>query len=96
MGSPAAAEPPHRPTTGALSDWCYIHSAPAPQVYVICESGGSLVSRPGVPTGFQSRSLKAVYFLKNAGYKNVKHIKGGYFEWNKRELPLVFPGEEEE
>lgn len=52
------------------------------------------MSRPGVPTGFQSRSLKAVYFLRNAGFSKVKHLKGGIFEWNKLGLPLETPGNE--
>ena len=40
-----------------------------------CEMGGSMTIKPGAAHGFQSRSLKAVYFLKKAGYTNVKHME---------------------
>jgi hypothetical protein len=45
------------------------------EVIVACELGGSLTAKPGADTGFQSRSLKAVYYLKKAGYTNVKHLE---------------------
>eukprot|EP00242_Pyramimonas_sp_CCMP2087_P009557 CAMPEP_0198219098 /NCGR_PEP_ID=MMETSP1445-20131203/72543_1 /TAXON_ID=36898 /ORGANISM="Pyramimonas sp., Strain CCMP2087" /LENGTH=242 /DNA_ID=CAMNT_0043896397 /DNA_START=193 /DNA_END=921 /DNA_ORIENTATION=+ len=44
---------------------------------VMCNQGGSLASKPGAPTGFASRSLKAVYFLKEAGYSKVSYLEGG-------------------
>ena len=40
-----------------------------------CESGGSLEAKPGAPTGFQSQSLKAVYYLKQAGFKKLRYMK---------------------
>lgn len=38
---------------------------------MLCESGGSLDNKPGTKYGFQSRSLKAAYFLQQAGYNKV-------------------------
>ena len=43
-------------------------------------------------TGFQSQSLKAAYFLKKAGYRNVKHLRGGIAEYRRTVGPLV-PGD---
>lgn len=40
-----------------------------------CGRGGSLETKPGADTGFQSQSLKAAYYLKKAGYTNVSHVK---------------------
>ena len=37
----------------------------------MCETGGSLQNKPGTQFGFQSRALKAAYFLKKAGYTKV-------------------------
>ncbi|KAK3286481.1 hypothetical protein CYMTET_5983 [Cymbomonas tetramitiformis] len=50
---------------------------------LMCASGGSMEAKPGAATGFQSRSLKAVYYLKKAGYKNVYHLEGGSTQWAK-------------
>lgn len=50
---------------------------------IMCASGGSMEPKPGAATGFQSRSLKAVYYLKKAGYKNVYHLEGGSAQWAK-------------
>eukprot|EP00466_Bigelowiella_natans_P010975 jgi/Bigna1/143756/aug1.81_g18464 len=36
-------------------------------VYIVCNSGGSLVNTPGRKFGFESQSLKAVHFLRQAG-----------------------------
>ena len=38
------------------------------EIVVVCEHGGSLQSKTGAETGFQSQSLKAAYYLKKAGY----------------------------
>ncbi len=37
----------------------------------MCEMGGSLDVSTGSKFGFQSRSLKAAYYLREAGYKKV-------------------------
>ncbi len=58
------------------------------EVLCICESGGSLTNKPGMSLGFQSRSLKSVYLLRQAGYRNVKHVAGGVRAWQKAGLPL--------
>ena len=47
------------------------------EVIVACERGGSLETRPGTQYGFSSRSLKALHFLRQAGYRNVSHLRGG-------------------
>jgi len=39
--------------------------------------------------GFQSRSLKAYHFLKQAGYRNVRHLRGGVDAWAREGLPLA-------
>ena len=39
--------------------------------------------------GFQSRSLKALYYLRQAGYRNVKHMTGGVAQWAADGLPLI-------
>lgn len=57
------------------------------EVVVMCELGGTLEKKVGMDTGFQSRSLKAVHFLQQAGYQNVLHLKGGFPEWVREELP---------
>jgi rhodanese-related sulfurtransferase len=58
------------------------------EVVVVCEMGGRLENKPGVKFGFQSRSLKALYYLRQAGYKNVKHLRGGVAAWAADGLPL--------
>ena len=50
--------------------------------------GGSLENKPGVTTGFQSRSLKAIYRLQEAGYRRVYHVQGGMIDWNVADLPV--------
>jgi hypothetical protein len=45
------------------------------EVIVACDMGGSLSAKPGATTGFQSQSLKAAYYLKRAGYGDIKHVK---------------------
>lgn len=56
-------------------------------LYVICEMGGTLQNKPGVNTGFQSRSLKAIYLLQQAGYNRLYHVKGGLIDWGTQGLP---------
>ncbi|GLC65641.1 hypothetical protein PLESTF_000321900 [Pleodorina starrii] len=58
------------------------------EVIVMCETGGSLENKPGTQFGFQSRSLKAVYYLQQAGYGKVLHMKGGLGDWSRAGLPL--------
>lgn len=42
---------------------------------MVCDFGGSLRVSPGQKSGFQSQSLKAAYYLKQAGYTNVLFMK---------------------
>jgi len=35
------------------------------------------------------RSLKAVYYLQKAGFKNVAYVKGGISQWARDKLPLA-------
>lgn len=71
------------------------------QVIVYCSIGGTLqtfVERKGPKAkkyndperlfGRQSRSLKAIYELQEAGFSNVVHMKGGLNEWMHLDLPL--------
>jgi hypothetical protein len=48
---------------------------PPSKVIVICETGGSMENKPGTSFGFQSRSLKAVYYLQQAGFTRVLHLR---------------------
>jgi hypothetical protein len=34
------------------------------------------------------RSLKAIYFLQQAGVKNVAYVSGGIAEWRRAGLPM--------
>jgi len=47
------------------------------KVYIMCNTGGSLENRPGMKFGFESQSLKAYHFLRNAGYRNLIHVNQG-------------------
>ncbi|KAF6264114.1 hypothetical protein COO60DRAFT_1485929 [Scenedesmus sp. NREL 46B-D3] len=58
------------------------------QVVVMCENGGTLANKSGTKYGFQSRSLKAIYFLQQAGFRNVAYVTGGIAEWRRNKLPL--------
>ncbi|KAG0573939.1 hypothetical protein KC19_VG223200 [Ceratodon purpureus] len=71
------------------------------QVIVYCSIGGTLqtfVERKGPKAkkfndperlfGRQSRSLKAIYELQEAGFTNVLHMKGGLNEWMHLDFPL--------
>ena len=62
------------------------------EIIVACDFGGSLQAKTGADTGFQSQSLKAAYFLKKAGYRNVRHLRGGLPEYRRSVGPLV-PGD---
>lgn len=57
------------------------------EVMVICEAGGSIENKSGTQFGFQSRSLKAVYYLRKAGYTKVLHVAGGTSRWFREGLP---------
>lgn len=35
------------------------------------------------------RSLKAIYYLQQAGFKNVSYVKGGIPQWAREKLPLA-------
>ena len=59
------------------------------ELIIVCERGGSLTNKPGMSMGFQSRSLKAVYLLRQAGFRNVKVLEGGMYGWGQADLPLV-------
>eukprot|EP01025_Chloroclados_australasicus_P059837 TRINITY_DN7595_c0_g1_i1.p1 TRINITY_DN7595_c0_g1~~TRINITY_DN7595_c0_g1_i1.p1 ORF type:complete len:198 (+),score=28.02 TRINITY_DN7595_c0_g1_i1:47-595(+) len=59
------------------------------EVIVVCEMGGSLDAKIGADSGFQSRSLKAAYYLKKAGYTKVLHMKGGVDEYKRAVGPLM-------
>eukprot|EP01025_Chloroclados_australasicus_P017424 TRINITY_DN1889_c0_g2_i3.p1 TRINITY_DN1889_c0_g2~~TRINITY_DN1889_c0_g2_i3.p1 ORF type:complete len:331 (-),score=25.49 TRINITY_DN1889_c0_g2_i3:220-1110(-) len=61
------------------------------EMIVVCETGGKMENKPGVETGFQSQSLKAVYELQKAGFKKIYHMKGGLGEWNREVEDLVLP-----
>ena len=71
------------------------------KVIVMCSIGGTLETVVKVAStgkvnkndldrtyGRESRSLKAIYELKRAGYKNVVHMEGGLSEWRYNGLPL--------
>ena len=58
------------------------------ELVVMCEMGGKLENKPGMKFGFQSRSLKALYYLRQAGYRNVRHMTGGVAAWAAAGLPL--------
>ncbi|MEW5304920.1 MAG: hypothetical protein WDW38_010752 [Sanguina aurantia] len=55
--------------------------------------GGSLEG--GNAFGRQSRSLKAYYYLQEAGYKPF-HVKGGLAQWSRDGLPTVDADTEDE
>lgn len=72
------------------------------KVVVMCSIGGTLqtyVERKGPKAkkfadpermfGRQSRSLKAVYELQEAGFSNVYHLKDGVNEWIHLDLPIA-------
>ena len=63
------------------------------KVIVACDMGGSLQTQPGADTGFQSQSLKAAHYLIKAGYRDVKHIKGGIDEYKRKVGPVGEPAE---
>ena len=45
------------------------------EIIVACGMGGSLDAKAGAESGFASQSLKAAYFLKQAGFNNVVYMK---------------------
>lgn len=71
------------------------------QIIVYCSVGGTLqtfVERKGPKAkkyndperlfGRQSRSLKAIYELQQAGFTNVVHLKGGFNDWLHLDYPV--------
>lgn len=71
------------------------------KIIVMCSIGGTLETVIKVAStgkvnkndldrtyGRESRSLKAVYELKRAGYKNIVHMEGGLSDWRFNGLPL--------
>lgn len=72
------------------------------KIVVMCNIGGTLltyVERKGLKAkkfadpermfGRQSRSLKAIYELQEAGFTNVYHLKDGLYEWMHQGLPTA-------
>eukprot|EP00878_Enallax_costatus_P019678 GHUV01020763.1.p1 GENE.GHUV01020763.1~~GHUV01020763.1.p1 ORF type:complete len:190 (+),score=53.23 GHUV01020763.1:371-940(+) len=59
------------------------------QIILMCENGGTLENKSGTKYGFQSRSLKAIYFLQQAGFRNVSYVKGGIAQWARDKLPTA-------
>lgn len=59
------------------------------EVILICESGGSLTPKPGASRGFQSRSLKAAYYLIKEGYRQVSVVEGGFQQWVREGLDVA-------
>ncbi|GBF94343.1 hypothetical protein Rsub_06965 [Raphidocelis subcapitata] len=58
------------------------------EVILVCERGGSLQNKSGTKFGFESRSLKAAYYLRKAGYSKVSYVEGGLSRWVSEGLPL--------
>ena len=58
-------------------------------IIVCCEMGGNLTAKKGAMYGFQSRSLKAVHFLQELGYKKVFHLDGGVPQAVRDGLPTT-------
>ncbi|GAX77226.1 hypothetical protein CEUSTIGMA_g4672.t1 [Chlamydomonas eustigma] len=58
------------------------------EIILVCEMGGTLENKVGTSTGFQSRSLKAAYFLLQAGFSKVSYCQGGIAQWGREGLPL--------
>lgn len=61
-------------------DWLEKVKASVPKgkkVVLVCNQGGTLETKPGLNQGIPSRSLKGVYYLKDAGYRNVVYLEGG-------------------
>jgi len=58
------------------------------KLVVTCARGGKINAK-GTKFGFESRSLKAVFRLRNAGYKNVQHLEGGISQWEREGLPVL-------
>jgi hypothetical protein len=57
-------------------------------VILLCERGGSLQNKSGTKFGFESRSLKAAYYLRKAGYSKVSFVAGGLSQWAADGLPF--------
>ncbi|KAF5837089.1 hypothetical protein DUNSADRAFT_4870, partial [Dunaliella salina] len=69
------------------------------ELMVICESGGSIEAKAGNDKGFQSRSLKAIYYLLQGGVSSnkISHVSGGLSRWTREDLPIASgEGEDED
>ncbi|GJP81295.1 hypothetical protein CLOP_g11451 [Closterium sp. NIES-67] len=55
-----------------------------------CMPGGTLKPTQNFPHGKESRSLNAAHVLVKNGYKNVRHIEGGIYEYLKADLPVEY------
>mmetsp|Transcript_3669 Transcript_3669/g.8469 ORF Transcript_3669/g.8469 Transcript_3669/m.8469 type:complete len:268 (+) Transcript_3669:1872-2675(+) len=68
------------------------------ELMVICENGGSIEAKAGNDKGFQSRSLKAIYYLLQEGVSSnkISHVSGGLSRWSREDLPTAFGEEEDE
>eukprot|EP01026_Neomeris_dumetosa_P048426 TRINITY_DN4191_c0_g2_i5.p3 TRINITY_DN4191_c0_g2~~TRINITY_DN4191_c0_g2_i5.p3 ORF type:complete len:105 (-),score=10.66 TRINITY_DN4191_c0_g2_i5:110-424(-) len=70
------------------------------KIIVMCAIGGTLKDTldyfgkksgykdPDRQFGRESRSLKAIYELVMAGYKNVVHLDGGFQQWKYEGFPI--------
>lgn len=48
----------------------------------MCETGGSIEARAGNDKGFQSQSMKAIYYLSQAGVRvKASVVEGGLSRW---------------
>lgn len=59
-------------------------------INVHCHGGPATT---GVITVTARRSLKAIWYLQQAGIRAV-HVQGGYSEWLRQGLPLTYAGED--
>ncbi len=63
------------------------------EVVLLCEMGGSMENKSGTKTGFQSRSLKALYCLRKAGYSKLYHMEEGIGGWQRAGYRMTLPDE---
>lgn len=61
------------------------------EVIVLCEMGGTMVNKSGTKWGFQSRSLKALHYLRKAGYSKLFHLEEGIGGWERAGLKMSYP-----
>ena len=63
------------------------------EIVILCEMGGSMENRSGTKTGFQSRSLKALHYLRKAGYSKLYHMEEGIGGWQRAGFRMNLPDE---